>query len=141
MANPLTFADFNSAKTNTAILFSDFPKNFDMTPSGDLARIVNQSSILNSVENIVLTYLGERPYSPLVGSNIGFQDFENASPIQDQVMQSDIKLAIKQNEPRVSVVSITTTDNNDNSYFITVVLYIINNPNPISLPILIKRNR
>ena len=141
MANPLTFADFNSAKTNTAILFSDFPKNFDMTPSGDLARIVNQSSILNSVENIVLTYLGERPYSPLVGSNIGFQDFENASTIQDQVMQSDIKLAIKQNEPRVSVVSVTTTDNNDNSYFITVVLYIINNPNPITLPILIKRNR
>ena len=50
---------------------SDFLTSFAKTPVGNqLARVVNDKSINQSLKNLIMTNLGERLFQPFIGSNI-----------------------------------------------------------------------
>lgn len=137
--------DYYTQKTTQQEYFSDFLSSFDKSPlSGDLARTTNENSVKQSLKNIVLTNLGERLFQPTIGGNISRLLFEPFSGFTADDLKKDILNTINQNESRV-VTSQTTVDvipsQDQNSFTVYVLFYIINNPNPLSLELVLQRVR
>ena len=113
-------------------IYSDLDLAFMPSPfftseglSGDIVRKYDSDSIKQSVKNIVLTNRYERPYRPLMGSNIRDILFENF----DGWLRVDIVTAIEdqldQYEPRVEVYNIIIEDDIDNAGIRVQIDYII----------------
>ena len=131
-----------NAKLNQ-VLFSDFSNNLDMNPnSGDLALLTNNSAIAQSLENIILTICGERPYNNVTGSSVPFRVFELASIVETELIVSAVTLAVTQNEPRVNLQNvIVNVEEDENSYSIQLNYTIVNNTVPQTLTVILKRTR
>lgn len=124
--------------------FSDFMNDFDKTPLGNqLAKVTNVDAVNQSLRNIIKTNLGERFFQPNLGSDIYASLFENQTPDYLDVLELFIKNAVNNSEPRVKLnsVDVSTDLNNENSINVTIEYYLINNPSPITLNILLKRIR
>ena len=65
-------ADRYTVNTKLQEKFSDFVSPFDVNPdTGDIYRNINDFAIRESLKNILLTDLGERPFQPTLGGNGG----------------------------------------------------------------------
>lgn len=88
-------------------LFSDFLN--DLTPhpiTKDIVRVKNDSSIKQSIKNIVLTNLGERLFQPNIGSNVYNALFEPNDIILSENIKMTIRSAIAFHEPRAQVINV-----------------------------------
>lgn len=124
--------------------FSDFNNNFNKTPFGNqLARLVNENSVEQSLRNLIKTNLGERLFQPTIGSDIYASLFENNFPENLTTLELFIKTTIRNNEPRVILNDITVTSDSIDEHTITVRLEysLINNPEELTLDIILKRVR
>jgi len=87
--------------------YTDFDLAFRANPvTGDVALKKNEQAVKQSVLNILLTKRGERPFDPNFGSNITSQLFENFDPIVKQLIDDDIRSALRNYEPRVRVLNV-----------------------------------
>ena len=128
------------------IVHSDFFNNFDIHPNkNDVAKLVNEDSIKNSIKNIIMTRRGERLYNPEFGSEIYNVLFENFSPQTEDELKSLIRTAIENNEPRANVIDIIVTPlltDSDSAYSVAVYFTTINTlDETLVLEILINRIR
>ena len=132
---------FNSNNFNQ-ILWADLPLNLDVSPlTGDLMRIVNVAAINNSIESIVNTYIGERPYSSM-GTALQLRLFENSNRLEIQMIQNAVYLSLAQYEPRISVMGIDIVVSPDQfSYAMTIIYNIINTSQQVTLTLILQRNR
>jgi phage baseplate assembly protein W len=151
----VTRADTLTTTKKKTEYFSDFLNSFDMSPVGNqLARVTNEKSVNQSLRNLILTNLGERLFQPGVGSNILASLFELNTPLIANSLEFYIRNTIENNEPRVNLISVnvstgskeTTILNknvnlNENYVNIDIVYNLINNPEQISLNIILKRVR
>jgi len=80
-----------------------FKKNAD---TGDISFVSNNSSIIQSIKNIVLTRKGERPFNNYFGTGIVDLLFDNPSPVDIAFLQKDIKTILEEIEPRIIVDSV-----------------------------------
>ena len=143
MATNLTRADRftvnNSKKLN---FFSDFVNTFAKTPYGNqLGRVTNEHAVNQSLRNLIMTNLGERPFQPNLGSNVYDFLFEPNLEQYLTILESYIENTIKNNEPRVNAQEITVSTIDDYTIQIYIVYNLINNPAPITLALLLKRVR
>jgi phage baseplate assembly protein W len=136
-------ADFVKSKLNPQVYFSDFSNNLDMAPfSGDVAVLKNVDAVSNSVQNIVLTLLSERLYNKSIGCSIGFQAFEVIGGFNEQLIDTAVRLAISQNEPRATVVAVNTTiPSTQNALEVIISFYVVNNPTLITVSVIVVRSR
>jgi phage baseplate assembly protein W len=107
--------------------FKDLSMSFQVNPLNyDLIALKNETAIARSVQNLVLTYPGERFFNQNLGSGISRALFENIDDISAATIQSEIENTITQYEPRVSLISVDVSPNYDNNEFnVTVRYYII----------------
>jgi phage baseplate assembly protein W len=80
-----------------------FKKNAD---TGDISFVSNNSSIIQSIKNIVLTRKGERPFNNYFGTGTVDLLFDNPSPVDIAFLQKDIKTILEEIEPRIIVDSV-----------------------------------
>lgn len=125
--------------------FSDFLSSFDKSPlSNDLARLRSDNSVKQSVRNLVLTNLGERLFQPDVGGNVSRMLFEPFTGFTADDLKKDILNTIKQNEPRVSASDLTVQvipNADQNQFTVNIFFYIINNPEQVSVSLILQRVR
>lgn len=132
--------------TTTALYnerYSDFRTNLDKNfGTGDVARITNEDSIYTSLRNIVLTRKGERPFFPEFGCNITSLLFENYTRFTQKAIETEVKTAIENFEPRVRVQQVIVDGRPDNNA-VNLDLYftIINRPETLTLSFLLSRIR
>ena len=138
-----TRTDFISQTYNQPDLFSDFLDDFTAHPvTGDIVRIKNENSIKQSVKNLVLTSLGERPFQPFIGSNIYKSLFEPNDFILVDSIKFNIQNTLHNNEPRVSLVDVSVLpDADSHSISVNIVFIILNTQNVQSLNLILKRVR
>jgi phage baseplate assembly protein W len=110
--------------------FADFASTFDENPAtGDLYRNINDVAIRESLKNIMLTDLGERPFQPTLGGDIRKQMFE---VLDDRVvlhLKRAIEFAIHNHEPRVVLRDLSIVPDYDNNQVTITVFYTtINSP-------------
>jgi phage baseplate assembly protein W len=88
-------------------VFSDFTTNFLKTPVGDqLARVINDSSIRQSIRNLMLTNTGDRLFQPTIGGNIRELLFENNLQENLITARNYVKTVIERFEPRVQLIDV-----------------------------------
>jgi len=140
----ITRADTLTGTKKYRETFSDFLNNFDKTPYGnDMGRVIDNKAVEQSLRNLIKTNIGERLFQPNIGSNIYALLFEHNIIENLDAVEMFIQNTIRNNEPRVFLqkVMIQSDQNNENAVNITLIYNLINNPEPITLNILLKRVR
>jgi phage baseplate assembly protein W len=159
----VTRADALTRASKKVEFFSDFTTSFSKTPVGDqLARVLNENSVNQALRNIIKTNLGERPFQPALGSDVYASLFELHSNESIKDLRLFIENAINTNEPRVNLLEVYVKTNLDvpeiyedvegsniyvpaakdeNTIEITIIYNLINNPEPITLTVILKRVR
>ena len=107
----------------------------------------------NSIRNLIKTNLGERPFQPYIGSNVYDSLFEHVTPGTSETLKHYIQNLINNNEPRITLLEIqiqTFFDqketgiykiSSENEISITIVYALINNINPITFSMILRRVR
>lgn len=123
--------------------FSDLWITFQRNPfSSDLQTVKNEIAIKQALITLVKTNIYERPFNPLIGSRINTLLFNNFDEGISGIIEEELKILISNFEPRISVISIETTEDRDNNAInVTINYTIIGQPlNPQSLNILLERS-
>jgi phage baseplate assembly protein W len=123
--------------------YSDFTTNFIKHPiSNELIVVKNEDSVKQSFKNLILTNIFERFYNPFFGSNVERTLFENFGPWVVEDLNRYISVAAKQFENRIQILNTQITDNSDqNGISVNIVFSILNNPEPVSINLFLKRVR
>lgn len=134
--------------------FSDFMDNFDKSPLGpELARVTNEKSVTQALRNLIFTNFGERPYQPNLGSNIRGSLFELSGVVLQNMLRDAIIATVQSYEPRVVLEDVIVQDLGNpidysqpasvdkNGIRVTLIYYLVNNPEPLQLQILLRRVR
>ena len=120
-------------------IFTDFSRN---AVTGELNKKTNESSIKQSVKNLLLTDKYERLFNPEIGAKLKSILFENATPVLPQILNDYIADVFDNYEPRAlfSYADIRI-DHDRNGANIDVHFVIINTGVQVTLPIFIERTR
>jgi phage baseplate assembly protein W len=125
-------ADRLTPRSKQVEYYSDFLINLDRNPiSGELARVQNERSIIRAVKNLILTDVGERPFSN-IGSRIRSLLFEPMDDITVSLLKDSINTTITQHEPRVQLLLVEVEANEDqNHYDISITFAMVNSPSDV----------
>jgi phage baseplate assembly protein W len=124
-------------------IYSDLDMMFTRQPvTNDVAMSYDDQAVIRSVKQLLLTEYYERPFQPLVGTNLSGILFENVDDLNSSVISDEIALAIENFEPRAIVDSIDVTAYPDqNSFFVKLTIYIGNNTTPTDVTLILERTR
>lgn len=124
-------------------VFSDLDLTFAKHPvTSDVSKKTKENAIIGSVKNLILTRFGERPFNPILGSNINALLFEPMDPVTASILSKEIESVIKNFEPRASIQDIRVTPDYDNNrYDIRLSFFILNSFKPITINLFLARSR
>jgi phage baseplate assembly protein W len=124
-------------------IYSDLDMMFTRQPvTGDVAMSYDDQAVIRSVKQLLLTEYYERPFQPLVGTNLSGILFENVDDLNSSVIADEIVLAIENFEPRAVVDTIDVTAYPEkNAFFVKLTIYIGNNTTPTDVTLLLERTR
>lgn len=140
----ITRADALTETTKKIDFFSDFVDSFAKSPFGNqLGRLTNEKAVNQSLKNLIMTNLGERPFQPFIGSDVMATLFENNGYETVSSLQLYIQNCIENNEPRVNLLGVEVFSSfaSENEVEIVITYNLINNPNPVNFSFLLKRVR
>ena len=104
--------------TSRSVLYSDFDFAFLRHPNThDITIIKDIDAVKQSVKNLILTFRGERPVNPDLGSNIRALLFEPADDFTEFDLKEEIESTIRNHEPRVELTNVEVTLEADNNRF------------------------
>lgn len=130
-------------RTKGKVFFSDFLSNLEQVPGrADVARVVNENAVKQSIKNLLMTDRGERLMQPEIGCDIRGSLFENMDPNTILILKENIKKTIKTYEPRCICKGVVVNANIDhNDITVTVLFSVINSNRDSSLTIDLSRVR
>jgi phage baseplate assembly protein W len=136
-------ADAVSSLTKKVETYSDFVNNFTKHPiTNELVTVKNDDSVRQAFKNLILTNIGERPFSPFFGSNVNSTLFENFTAFTREDIIRYIQMAARMFERRIQLLNVSVVDDQDrNGLKINIVFSIINNTEPTNLSLFLKRVR
>ena len=107
--------------------FLDISASWQNNPlSNDLIGLKNENAIARSVRNLILTTQGERPFQPVLGSNVNNLLFDNMDKLTAAALKDEIRNTIENYEPRVELEEIIVDPNFENNEFnVTIQYYIV----------------
>lgn len=106
------------AETNTARRkdYSDFDLAFRSSAvTSDLVLKRGAESVKQAVLNILLTNSGERPFMSAFGGNVRSFLFENFDAVTEDLIEENIRTALRNYEPRVRVLECVVDADEDNN--------------------------
>lgn len=124
-------------------IYSDFLVDLNPHPaSGDIVRFVNETAVIRSVKNLILTNPGERLYQPKIGSDINKLLFEPMDANIAQTIASVVSTTIENYEPRAKVISVDVVPKYDENYYsVSVVFMVVNKQEPVTVNVSLTRVR
>lgn len=125
------------------VVFSDLDIAFNIHPIKKTVNVLkNNDAVVRAVKNILLTNKFERPYQPLVGSDIRYRLFENFDSITAHTIKKDIQYALRNYEPRVKVLTVRVDEDIDgNGVYVFLRLQVVNQTEPLEVTFFIERIR
>jgi phage baseplate assembly protein W len=123
--------------------YSDVTIGFDKSPlSGNLARVTDAQSIMQTLKTLLLTNQGERLYNIDLGSKIRASLFDPLDDITASTIRTSITQAINNYEPRVNILQLNVIPSEElNAFKVNLFFNIINIPEVQQLNITLKRVR
>ena len=113
--------------------FKDISLSFNMHPvTKDITAIKNSDAIRRSIRNIVQTVPSERFFNPDFGSEVKSSLFDFVDIGTASVLESQIRIAIENFEPRVTNYTVEVNPRPDlNSFEVTVFFQIVGFDTPL----------
>ena len=129
--------------TNIVTAFSDLDLNFTIHPvKKDINRHTNETAVVNSIKNLILTNYYEKPFQPEFGSSVRGLLFENLDSITATTIKGEIERTIQNYEPRATVENINVTaDYDKNGFKVYLEFSIVNQTTPITINFFLERIR
>lgn len=117
------------------IYYTDIPNSFSKNSiTNDLSVVTNVRAVNQSLINIIKTKKGTKPFEPEFGCDITNSLFENMNDLSAYQVESSIREAIENYEPRV-VLSSDSIDvlaiYDENEYIINISYRLITDKNTI----------
>jgi len=133
----------NNIFTKGTVTYSDFDMSFKSNPlTGDLRKKTDVESIKQSLKTLLYTNFGERPFRPYMSGGLTDLLFEPLDQITTLELEKSIRTVISNWEPRVSIVSLSVTENSDrNELEVSLKFDMVNTIAPQSINIILKRVR
>jgi phage baseplate assembly protein W len=124
-------------------IFSDIDLQFIAHPAtGRLTRKKNRESVRQSVKSLILTDFYERPFKSTIGCGIRNYLFELFTPATKQQMENAIREVIRNHEPRAELIDVLIEERPEmNAMTVSVAFYIVNDPDPVVLDVILERVR
>lgn len=124
-----------------AKIYKDITSGFAPNPfTGDPSVAKGERAIIQSLKNLVLVNLEERPFQPDLGSNIRGLLFENPSPLVEDTMKERLVVLITEHEPRVTLEDVSVNfDVDRNRFDVTIKFTVVSLPNEIETTIFLQR--
>mgnify|MGYP003624348682 CR=1 FL=1 len=92
-------------------VYSDLDFRFTINPNtGDIALKRDAEAVKQSVQNILLTGRGERPFNPTFGGNLRAYLFENFDAVTEAAIKNVIINSLRNHEPRVRVDNVIVSN-------------------------------
>lgn len=104
-----------SLVTSRNKLYSDIDLTFAKKPNGDVYKKTDAAAVKQSIKNLLLTNLGEKPFNPYFGGGLSDLLFELADNDLDILLEDQITTAIENWEPRAKLLSIEPNIQPDNN--------------------------
>lgn len=104
--------------------YKDFDFNFDEA-ANDVAVVIDEASINQSIKNIILTNFGEVFFEPMFGSGVRKLLFEKMNIVTETLLKDEIQYAIENFEPRVQINNIIVESDHDLLKYNVDIDYII----------------
>jgi phage baseplate assembly protein W len=127
----------------TKSTYRDFDMSFRAHPvTGDLIMKNDVQAVLQSIRNLVLTSAGEFLMEPNIGGDVYQILFEPNDTMLRMQLYDKITRTIKIFEPRVELSNLVVKSFADgHGIYIQLTFYMLNNPEPITENIPLKRTR
>jgi len=129
--------------TNIVAAYSDLDLNFTIHPvKKDINRYTNETAVVNSIKNLILTNHYERPFQPDIGSNVRRLLFENMDTVTATTLEKEIAQTISNYEPRANISRLNVSPDYDNNGFkVYMEFYVVNRTTPITINFFLERIR
>ena len=124
-------------------IYSDLDLTFAMNPiTKDVSLSYDDTAVIRSVRNLLLTNFYERLFQPDLGSNVNGYLFEPTTVITASALETEIKNTIINYEPRVNLIDVNVLSLDDqNAFFVELKFFVGNNTLPSSINLLLERSR
>ncbi len=104
--------------TSRELLYSDFDLSFIKHPNTkDVTILKDIDAVKQSVKNLILTAQGERPFQPLLGSNVRRLLFEPVDDFTAFDIKEEVQTTLSNFEPRIKILNIDVVSDSDNNRF------------------------
>ena len=129
-------------KTNTRS-WSDLDLDFNAHPvTKDIVTKTDVEAVKRSVRNLILTNRYERPFQPEIDGGVTRHLFQLSTPSTKYDIETAIKIAILNFEPRAEIISIIVAGDLDrNGFDVTINFRVINVPEPVTIELFLERLR
>jgi phage baseplate assembly protein W len=127
----------------TKNIYSDIPTNLTVHPiRGDLILLSDEAAVKRSIINLMYTEPYERFFNPNVGAGLKAYLFENISQDTEYIIKEKIIEVITNYEPRANIINVSVKALPDqNSYNASIIFSVLNNVNPVTLEVILRRVR
>ena len=123
--------------------YKDLDLDFFKHPTTkDVVKKVGADAIKRSVRNLVMTNFYERPFNPMLGSNVRGLLFELTTPLTSVYIKDSIIDLLVNHEPRIRLQDVKVRDDSENNgYNITLEYIILNRELPVVTTLFLERIR
>jgi len=130
-------------QTKKISLYSDFRKDLELNLlTDDLAITRDENAVKEAMLNLLLTDRGERLMQPNLGAGLKELLFENLTPATMELIRDRVKSTLELYEPRADVIDVTVSASlDDHEVYVTVLFYISNREQPVTLDVILERTR
>ena len=106
--------------------FKDISATFQINPlNRDLISLNNSYAIARSLRNLIMTVPGDRPFNPVLGSQVTNLLFEKLDKLTAVTIKSEIVNTIENFEPRVRLNEVIVNAQSDKNQFDVKIQYYI----------------
>jgi len=106
--------------------YKDIDLNLKINPfTGDINLLRDENAVKRALSNLIKTQTGTRPFRPDFGVDLGRYLFGPADYDTEVSINEEIAGAIEIFEPRVRLVSIESTIENDSSVKVSIAYFVI----------------
>lgn len=125
--------------------YKDLDLDFlEKKPNGEYYTMIRtgDEAIKRSVRNLIFSNFYERPFQSYLGSSVRQMLFENATPLTATYLEDAIRTVINNFEPRVSIIKVRVSTDEDRNGFNAELQYLIRNSvQPVVTSIFLERIR
>jgi phage baseplate assembly protein W len=108
--------------------FTDLDAAFTRNPrTRDVATKADEAAIRNSLRNLIHTRNYERPFQPELGCQLHSLMFESLTPVVTTIAERTIITVINKYEPRVELLEVQVSPNQDENALEIEILFRIRN--------------